>query len=124
MTPTLLGALTLVATAMLALGLFGHTPTVLLLAVAGWGAGFGGAPTLLQTALVDASSPGNADVATAMQTTVYNADIAAGSLAGGIVLERADAGALPWTALPLIAAALATVTAARRHTVPTHRPTH
>jgi len=123
-TPTLLGALTLVATAMLALGLFGHTPTVLLLAVAGWGAGFGGAPTLLQTALVDASSPGNADVATAMQTTVYNADIAAGSLAGGIVLERADAGALPWTALPLIATALATVTAARRHAVPTHRPTH
>jgi predicted MFS family arabinose efflux permease len=122
--PTLLGALTLVATAMLALGLFGHTPTVLLIAVAGWGAGFGGAPTLLQTALVDASSPANANLATAMQTTVYNAGIAAGSLAGGIVLERAGAGALPWTALPLIAAALATVTAARRHAVPTHRPTH
>jgi predicted MFS family arabinose efflux permease len=121
---TLLGALTLVATAMLVLGLFGHTPTVLLLAVAGWGAGFGGAPTLLQTALVDAASPGNANLATAMQTTVYNAGVAAGSLAGGIVLERAGAGALPWTALPLIVAALVTVTAARRHAVPTHRPTH
>jgi predicted MFS family arabinose efflux permease len=122
--PTLLGALALVATAMLALGLFDHTPTVLLLAVAGWGAGFGGAPTLLQTALVDASSPANANMATAMQTTVYNAGIAAGSLAGGIVLERVGAGALPWTALPLVAAALATVTAARRHAFPTHRLTH
>lgn len=93
--PALLGALTLVATAMLALGLFGHTPTVLLIAVAGWGAGFGGAPTLLQTALVDASTPGNAEVATAMQTTVYNAGIAAGPLAGGIILEGAGVGALP-----------------------------
>jgi predicted MFS family arabinose efflux permease len=122
--PTLLGALALVAAAMLALGRFGRTPTVLLIAVALWGAAFGGAPTLLQTALVDASSPGNADVATSMQATVYNLGIAAGSLAGGIILESAGAGALPWTALPLAAAALATVTAARRHAFPAHRPTH
>jgi predicted MFS family arabinose efflux permease len=59
-----------------------------------------------------------------MQTTVYNAGIAAGSLTGGIVLERAGAGALPWTALPLVAVALATVTAARRHAFPSHRPIH
>jgi predicted MFS family arabinose efflux permease len=122
--PALLGALTLIGTAMLVLGLFGDIPAVLLLAVAGWGAGFGGAPTLLQTALVDASSLGNVNVATAMQTTVYNAGIAAGSLAGGVVLDRADAGALPWTALALVAGALATVTAARRHAFPIHRPTH
>ncbi len=124
--PALLGALTLVATAMLALGLFGHTLTVLLITVAGWGAAFGGAPTLLQTALVDASGPGNADVTTSMQTTVYNAGVAAGSLTGGIILDRASAGAgaLPWTALILVAAALATVTAAHRHAFPTHRHTH
>jgi predicted MFS family arabinose efflux permease len=122
--PTLLGVLTLVATAMLVLGLFARIPAVLLLAVAGWGAGFGGAPTLLQTALVDAASPANANLATAMQTTVFNAGVAAGSLTGGIVLERAGASALPWTALPLVVAALATVTAARRHAFPTHRPTH
>jgi predicted MFS family arabinose efflux permease len=122
--PTLLGALALVAAAMLMMGLFGHTPTVLLIAVAVWGAGFGGAPTLLQTALVDASSQGNADVATSMQTTVYNAGIAAGSLTGAIILERASAGALPWTALALVATALATVAAAHRHAFPAHRPTH
>ncbi|MFE4172274.1 MFS transporter [Streptomyces sp. NPDC056909] len=118
--PTLLGALALIAAAMLALGLFGRDPVVLLAAVAAWGVAFGGAPTLLQTALVRISGPGRADVATSMQTTVYNAGIAAGSLAGGVVLESAGtgAGALPWTTLPLIAVALATVTAARRHAFP------
>lgn len=63
-------------------------------------------PTLLQTALVDIAGPGNADVATAMQATVYNVGIAAGSLAGGIILDSgAGPGALPWTALRLVAAA-------------------
>ncbi|MFF3455022.1 MFS transporter [Streptomyces sp. NPDC002730] len=124
---TLLGALALVAAAMFTLGLFADAPAVLLIAVALWGAAFGGAPTLLQTALVDISGPANADVATSLQATVYNVGIAAGSLAGGVVLESsgAGAGALPWTALALVAAALATVAAARRHAFPaTRRPTH
>lgn len=119
--PTLLAALALIAAVMLALGLFGRDPGALLIAVALWGAAFGGAPTLLQTALVDASGPGNADVATSMQATVYNLGIAAGSLSGGIMLERAGAGALPWTALPLIAVALAVVTSARHHGFPARR---
>lgn len=118
----LLGALALIAAAMLALGLAGDDVAVLLVAVALWGAAFGGAPTLLQTALVDASGTGNADVATSMQTTVYNAGIAAGSLTGGVVLESAGAGALPWTALPLVIAALAVVAAARRRSFPARRP--
>lgn len=119
---TLLGALALIAGAMLALGAAGGLPVVLLGSVAMWGLAFGGVPTLLQTALVDAAGQGNADVAAAMQTTVYNIGIAAGSLAGGLVLEGAGAGALPWTALPLIALALATVFAARR-AFPATRPT-
>ncbi|MGW6500426.1 MFS transporter [Nonomuraea angiospora] len=90
-------------------------------AVALWGAAFGGVPTLLQSALVDASGAGNADAATSMQTTVYNAGIAAGSLAGGLVLEGAGPGALPWTSLPLVAVALAVVVAARRHAFPARR---
>ncbi|MEV0972235.1 MFS transporter [Microtetraspora glauca] len=120
--PTLLCALALVAAAMLVLGLFGRTPAVLLVAVAVWGAAFGGAPTLLQTALIGVSGPGGADVATSLQTTVYNAGIAAGSLAGGLVLEGAGAGALPWAALPLLVAALVIVTVGRRHAFPARRP--
>ncbi|MEW1721863.1 MFS transporter [Streptomyces sp. NPDC093109] len=115
---TLLGALAVIAAAQLALALSGGHPAALLPAVAAWGAAFGGAPTLIQTALVRISGPSRADVATAMQTTVYNAGIAAGSLTGGVVLESTGPGALPWTALPLIAAALAVVWSARRHAYP------
>ncbi|MCG5214777.1 MFS transporter [Streptosporangium sp. KLBMP 9127] len=119
---SLLGATALIAAAMLVLGLAGDVPVVLLVAVALWGAAFGGAPTLLQTALVDAAGPGDADVATSLQATVYNIGIAAGSLTGGVILESAGTGALPWVALPLVAAALAAVTAARRHAFPARRP--
>jgi predicted MFS family arabinose efflux permease len=120
--PALIGALTLIAVSMLALGLSGHSPVILLIATALWGAAFGGAPTLLQTALVAAAGPGNADVATSMQTTVYNVGVAAGSLIGGLTLETTGTGALPWTALPLVAAALATVVLARRHGFPATGP--
>ncbi|TMR21368.1 MFS transporter, partial [Nonomuraea zeae] len=97
---SLVVVLAVVAGAMTVLGLFsgtepgyadalGGAAVLLTVAVGLWGAAFGGVPTLLQTALVNASGPGNADVATSMQTTVYNAGIAAGSLAGGVVLEGA-----------------------------------
>jgi len=119
---TLLTALATIACALLALGLYASAPAVLLAAVALWGVAFGGAPTLIQTALVDASGPANADVATSLQTTVYNAGIAAGSLTGGVVLEGAGAGSLPWTSLPLVAAALAVVAVGRRRAFPVRRP--
>ena len=118
---TLLGALAVCAAVMLALGASAGVPAVLLVAVALWGAAFGGAPTLIQTALVDASGPTAADVATSLQTTVYNAGIAGGSLTGGVVLARLGPGALPWTALPLVALALTAVTLGRRHAFPAVR---
>jgi predicted MFS family arabinose efflux permease len=113
--------LAVVAGAMAVLAVPGGPGWAALGAVALWGAAFGGVPTLLQSALVDASGAGNADAATSMQTTVYNAGIAAGSLAGGLVLEGAGAGALPWTSLPLVAVALAVVVAARRRAFPARR---
>ena len=60
-------------------------------------------------------------MATSMQTTVYNVGIATGSLAGGLILQRAGAGALPWATSALSAAALATVAAARRRAFPADR---
>src|SRR5262249_28032276 len=109
-----LAALAMIATAMLALGLITHNQATLLTAVALWGAAFGAAPTLLQTALIDASGPVSADVATSMQTTVYNIGIAAGSLAGGVILDHTGAAALPWATALLTTVALATVAAPRR----------
>ncbi|MEU6785449.1 MFS transporter [Nonomuraea angiospora] len=113
--------LAVVAGAMAVLAVAGGPGWAPLGAVALWGAAFGGVPTLLQSALVDASGAGNADAATSMQTTVYNAGIAVGSLAGGLVLEGAGAGALPWTSLPLVAVAMAVVVAARRRAFPARR---
>ncbi len=101
--PALLTAMAMIAAAMTALGLAGRQPAALLAAAALWGAAFGGAPALLQTALIDAAGPARADVATALQTTVYNAGIAAGSLAGGLVLGRAGRPACPgsrWRSAP------------------------
>jgi predicted MFS family arabinose efflux permease len=106
---------------MLILGLAARAPAALLAAAALWGAAFGGAPTLLQTALVDASGPASADVATALQTTVYNVGIAAGSLAGGLVLGGTGPAGLPWMTLAFTVAALGTVAAARRHAFPQER---
>jgi Zn-dependent protease with chaperone function len=60
-------------------------------------------------------------MATSIQTTVYNIGIAAGSLAGGLILQRAGAAALPWVTSLLSAAALATVATARRHAFPADR---
>ncbi len=119
--PALLTALAMIAAAMLALGLAGHQPAALLAAPALWGAAFGGAPALLQTALVDTAGPARADVATALQTTVYNAGIAAGSAAGGLVLGQAGAAAVPWVTLACCTAALGAVAIARRDAFPPAR---
>ncbi|MFJ5309346.1 MFS transporter [Streptomyces sp. NPDC088350] len=116
--PALLGALALFVAVMCVLALYGDSPAVLLGAVAVWGAAFGGAPTLIQTALVNASGPEHADVATSLQTTVYNAGIAGGSFTGGVALSGWGAGALPWTALPLVAGALAVVVLGGRYAFP------
>ncbi|MEV0618980.1 MFS transporter [Nonomuraea sp. NPDC050404] len=107
---TLVAALVIVAGAMAVLGMFGGYAAAVPAAAALWGVAFGGMPTLLQSALVDVAGAGNADVATSLQATVYNAGIAAGSLAGGLVLEGAGARALPWAALPLVLVALLIVT--------------
>jgi predicted MFS family arabinose efflux permease len=100
---TLAVALAAVMTSMLALGLRAEPlPPVVL-----WGVAYGAAPTLLQTLLISAAGPANADVATGMQTTVFNLGIAAGSLTGGVVLGQAGAGALPWVTCLLAGAAIA-----------------
>lgn len=117
----LLCALGLIAVVMAALGALGRVPAVLVVAVALWGVAFGGAPTLIQTALVDVSGPEHADVATSLQATVYNVGIAAGSLTGGVVLENVGAGALPWTALPLVIGAVLVVWTARTCGFPVRR---
>jgi predicted MFS family arabinose efflux permease len=107
---TLLLALIAVMTAMVFLALRAQPLAPVLL----WGMAYGAAPTLLQTLLISAGGAANADVATGLQTTVFNLGIAAGSLAGGVVLDQAGAGALPWVTFALSGAALVTLHRAGR----------
>lgn len=104
-------ALALVLVAMAGIEL--HVTPVLVCGVVLWGLAYGAAPTLLQTELTLASGTANADLATALQTTVYSIGIAAGSLLGGIILGGLGAGFLPWASGVLVAAGLLALLAIR-----------
>ena len=83
-----------------------------------WGLGWGGAPTLLQTAGVVAGgrhSPAAADGAQAMLVTLWNAAMALGASIGGLILTIGGALALPAATALLSVPALLVVIAARRH---------
>ncbi|MDI6410825.1 MFS transporter [Streptomyces albus] len=112
--PVTLSSLAVFAAAALALGLSAGLPAVVFAGTAAWGLTFGGAPTLLQTALADAAEP-HTDVAQSMFVTVFNGAIAVAGLLGGTVLGRLGSGALPWGQSVLCGGALLLVALARRH---------
>lgn len=89
----------------LTLGLWAASPLVVYSGVAVWGLTFGGAATLLQTALADTAGDG-ADVALSMNVVAWNSAIAGGSLLGGVLLETQGVASLPWAALTLLLAGL------------------
>ncbi|MCX4986199.1 MFS transporter [Streptomyces sp. NBC_00572] len=118
-TLTLAGAvLFAVAVAVLAVTA-GSTELVLTAAVL-WGFGWGGAPTLLQTAVADAGGE-HADTAQTMLVSLWNAAMAAGGIAGGVLLDVLGAGALPWSVLVLLVPVVAIVAGARAHGFPARR---
>jgi predicted MFS family arabinose efflux permease len=96
--------LALFATVALMFGLGAASPTLVYAGVAAWGVSFGGAPTLLQTALANAAGP-HADTAQSMLVTVFNLAFAASGALGGILLQTAGVRAIPWALVPLLAAA-------------------
>ena len=101
-------SLALFAVSALLLGLAGQSAVAVLIGVAAWGLSFGGAPTLLQTALADAAGEG-ADVAQSMLVTVFNLAVASGGVAGGLLLGCLGARALPWALAVLALACLSVV---------------
>jgi predicted MFS family arabinose efflux permease len=107
----------LVAVAAALLAVFAGSPALVYLAVALWGLGWGGVPTLLQTAAGNAGGEA-ADNAQAMLVTLWNAAMAAGGVAGGVLLDAAGPAAFPWTLLLLLLPVLAVVLGARRHGFP------
>ncbi|MGW6536925.1 MFS transporter [Streptomyces sp. NPDC055051] len=110
----------LVALAAALLGVLADHPPFVHLAAVVWGLGWGGVPTLLQTAGGEAGGD-RADGAQAMLVTLWNVAMAAGGVAGGVLLDTVGSGAFPWTLLALLVPVLAVVLRARTHGFPARR---
>ncbi|WP_058960778.1 MFS transporter [Type-E symbiont of Plautia stali] len=93
---------------------FSHIPAALYLGVAVWGLTFGGAVTLLQTALADTAGEG-ADIALSMNVVAWNGAIAAGGITGGILLNHWGAQSFSPVLLVLLAIAFLITLRARNH---------
>ncbi|MCG8157252.1 MFS transporter [Brenneria goodwinii] len=89
-------------------------PAAVYIGVAVWGLTFGGAATLLQTALADAAGNG-ADVALSMNVVAWNSVIAGGGVLGGVLLDRWGARTFPWALAVLLAIGLLIAWSARAH---------
>ncbi|KUL26938.1 MFS transporter [Actinoplanes awajinensis] len=87
------------------------------LTVAIWGLSFGGAATLLQSALMRAAGE-HADVAQSSMVTTWNLAIGLGGLVGGALLAGFGPGSLAVATLGLLAPTMLVVIRARRHAFP------
>lgn len=87
------------------LAIYSSSPTILIVGSVVWGITFGGAGTLLTTALADAAGDG-ADVAISVTVVSWNIAIALGSITGGFILEGDGAKNLPWAFLLLVICSL------------------
>ena len=109
-----------VAAAATALAATTTDPILVYVAAVLWGLGWGGVPTLLQTAAGDAGGEA-ADAAQAMLVTLWNVAMAGGGVVGGILLDRFGARSLPGSVAALLLPVLVVVIAARGHGFPAHR---
>ncbi|WP_329332635.1 MFS transporter [Streptomyces sp. NBC_00663] len=110
----------LVGAAAALLAVFADSPALVYVAASLWGLGWGGAPTLLQTAVADAGGE-QADAAQAMLVTLWNAAMAGGGAVGGLLLGLFGATAFPWSVLALLVPVVAVVAGARTHGFPVLR---
>lgn len=111
---TVLISLAAFATVSVLFGFFGRVPAVVYLGVAVWGLSFGGAATLLQTALADAAGEG-ADVALSLNVVAWNSAIAASGVVGAVLLDTWGVASFPWAMLVLIGVALVIAWSAHAH---------
>lgn len=100
-----------------ALGTARTNPFVVYAAVALWGLTFGGAATLLSTALSEAAGDG-VDLAQALNTTIWNLAIAGGGVVGGVLLATAGVGSFAWVLLGFLSFALVLAWKAKTHGFP------
>ncbi|MFI6154719.1 MFS transporter [Kitasatospora sp. NPDC051170] len=111
----------LVAVAAAVLALLSDQTALVYVAAVLWGLGWGGVPTLLQTAAGEAGGEKAADAAQAMLVTLWNVAMAGGGVIGGVLLDVSGADALPWSVLLLMLPVIAVVVLARGHGFPVKR---
>ncbi|MBP0940708.1 MFS transporter [Pseudomonas alliivorans] len=111
---TVLASLATFAAVSVFFGLFPGSALAIYIGVFIWGLTFGGAATLLQTALADSAAEG-ADVALSMNVVVWNSAIAGGGIVGGVLLGQWGAGSFPWVLLVLLLGGLVITSRARAH---------
>lgn len=116
-------SLSVFAMVSLIFGLDAGTPAVIYGGIALWGLTFGGAATLLQTALADAAGE-HADVALSMNVVTWNSAIALGGMTGGLLLEHYGTGSFPWTLLVVLMVALIIVVRSPQGFPVASRPSH
>ncbi|UFS98722.1 MFS transporter [Nocardia huaxiensis] len=98
----IIAATVLVAVAAAILAFRSGSAPLVYVAAALWGLGWGGVPTLLQTAA--AKTGGDvADTAQAMLVTLWNVAMAGGGVAGGALLDAFGPRVFPWAVLALLA---------------------
>lgn len=111
---TTLVSLAVFAAVCVALGFLGSIPEVIYIGVAVWGLSFGGAATLLQTALADAAGDG-ADVALSLNVVAWNTAIAGSGVVGGVLLDSWGVASFPWAMLALVVVGFVIAWRARGH---------
>lgn len=102
------------AIATVLLAVYSSSSFVVVISIVLWGVTFGGAPTLLQTALANTAGH-EADLAQSMLVTVFNLAIAFGGMVGGGLLESFGAASFPWFMLIFALIALSIVYLAHKH---------
>lgn len=98
-------------------GISSTSPAVIYPGIAVWGLTFGGAATLLQTALADTAGE-YVDIALSMNVVTWNCAIALGGVTGGLLLRNEGASSLPWALVALLIVALIIAFRARNHGFP------
>jgi predicted MFS family arabinose efflux permease len=99
--------------ASVAMALWPASPLVLVASVAIWGLGFGGAATLIQTAVARRSGE-QQDLGQSLVVVGWNLAIAGGGVAGGVMLKAAGAATLPWALVALLVPTLWVALPARK----------
>ncbi|KGP83152.1 MULTISPECIES: MFS transporter [unclassified Paenibacillus] len=104
--PLVLGSLVAFILVTLLFGFNSNLPVVIYVAIILWGFVFGGAASLLQTAIAEAVDDQAVDIALSLSSTTWNFAIACGGAVGGILLNSAGVVSFPWVGFVLLIFAL------------------